>query len=124
MSKSDYKLSYFAPKSIIDWGEGKRGYRRGSAKIEPINNQFNNHLYFFWITYVDGKYQGSFCTTKKHRTRWYKTEESAIRSLEKVFLKIAQKEIKKENELLIKKIKANDNWSNSKLKMFEKLSVK
>lgn len=108
-------MDYFPPKSFIEWGCPRNSSTRvGSFTIEPINNQYNNEFYWCFSSYLDnGKFRtlarnGKFEITSPQ----FKTEEKAIRWLEKKFKEIVIEKIQLANNELNEKIIANNKFVN------------
>lgn len=113
-------MDYFSPETFLKFGRLRRDrWRLGQFTIEPVNNQYNNE--FYWITSSvqdDGKFQTSYYQSAPLRESLkpatvspkFKTEELAIRWLEKELAKLAQKKIAAKNKELLALVEENKEF--------------
>lgn len=106
-------MEYFPPKSFINWGTPTNQYLRlGTFKISPVNNQYNNELYWCFSSLLDN---GKFQTFMKNsgvewRSPKFCSEEQAVRWLESKLKTLTYKKVNQANKELLKTISNNKRF--------------
>lgn len=104
-------MEYFSPKSFLLFSPPKKNkWRLGQFKIDPVNDQYNNEMY--WLSTRqedDGSFVATICNYRDINisTNAYKDEASAIKQLEVIVRELSEKKVFQKNIELNEKIEDN-----------------
>lgn len=113
-------MNYFPIKSFISWGcaHSSTKCRVGTFTIELINNQYNNELYFTYVSEYIGKcysyYSSAYNNTSRFNIRSpeFETEERAVRWLEEQLKSLVKEKIEQYKRSLENQVKSCDDYLN------------
>lgn len=106
-------MDYFPPKTFLTLGPPRNNkFRLGRFEIEPVNDNFNLESYFLSTSLEDsGRFTACIwrhktASTPKfiHESYEHKTEEQAVRWLEKTCRNLARKKVKRRIRELKKEV--------------------